>query len=148
VSRHRCARAFAIVWCVVGCREEERRIPNTTDIVSPEEHTVLAGSFVSGDTAGLAALLDEQLVVQPPSPDTALRGARARGYLLGLAANTRVAESRFHPEVVQPEGSFAYEQGVWELQTGTDRLVSRYVLRWRKTPVGWRVVLWRWGPFR
>lgn len=148
MKRQRCAAGLLFsAWCVVGCREE-RRIPNTTDVVSPEEHSVLAASFVSGDTAGLATLLDDQLVVQPPSPDTALRGAPARRYLLSLAANTSVAESRFHPEVVQPEGSFAYEQGLWELQTGSDRLVSRYVLRWRKTPVGWRVVLWRWGPFR
>jgi len=138
-----------MVWCVVGCREErQHRIANTTDIVSPEEHAVLAGSFVSGDTAELASLLDDQLVVQPPAPDTAVRGAPARRYLLGLAANTRVVESQFHPEVVLPEGSFAYEQGLWELQTGSEQLVSRYVLRWRKSPAGWRVVLWRWGPFR
>jgi hypothetical protein len=140
-------RALVTVWWVLGCREQERRIPSI-DIVSPEEHAVLAGSFVSGDTAELAALLDERLVVQPPSPDTALRGTPARRYLLRLAANTSVAESRFHPEVIQPEGSFAYEQGLWELHTGGNRLLSRYVLRWRKTPVGWRVVLWRWGPFR
>jgi hypothetical protein len=137
-----------MIWCVVGCREEERRILNTTVIVSPEEHAVLAGSFVSGDTVHLAALLDEHLVVQPPSPDTALRGAPARRYLLGLAANTSVAQSRLHPEVVQPEGSFAYEQGLWEVQTGSERLLSRYVLRWRRSQAGWRVVLWRWGPFR
>ncbi len=148
MNRQRCAAgAFAIVWWMVGCREE-RRIPSATDIVSPEEHAVLAGSFVSGDTAELADLLDDQLVVQPPAPDTALRGAPARLYLLGLAANTSVAESRFHPEVVLPEGSFTYGQGFWELQTGSGRLLSRYVLRWRRSPGGWRVVLWRWGPFR
>jgi hypothetical protein len=143
----RAAGAFVILWYVVACSEEQRT-PNPSDVVSPEEHAVLAGSFVSGDTADLAALLDDQLVVQPPSPDTALRGAAARRYVVGLAANTSVEESRFHPEAVLPEGSFTYEQGLWELQAGSNRLVSRYVLRWRKTPAGWRVVLWRWGPFR
>lgn len=123
-------------------------MPDASETVPAKEHAVLAGSFVSGDTAGLGALLDSQLVVQPPTPDTALEGLPARRYLLGLAANTNVLESRLHPEVVLPEGPFAYEQGIWELQAGSRRLVSRYVLRWRKRPAGWRVVLWRWGPFR
>ncbi|HEX2249339.1 MAG TPA: hypothetical protein VHH32_03275 [Gemmatimonadales bacterium] len=147
MKRQRCLSAFAVACCLLGCREE-RRTSTTADIVSPEEHAVLAGSFVSGDTSDLADLLDNQLVVQPPPPDTALGGAPARRYLLGLAANTSVVESQFHPEVIRPEGSFAYEQGLWELDTGRDRLVSRYVLRWRRSPAGWRVVLWRWGPFR
>jgi hypothetical protein len=139
--------AFAIVSSVAGCRGD-RSLPDAVHTVSAEEHAVLAESFVSGDTADLGALLDPRLVVQPPAPDTPLQGSPARRYLLGLAANTNVVESRLHPEVVLPEGPFAYEQGIWELQAGSRRLVSRYVLRWRKTPAGWRIVLWCWGPFR
>lgn len=140
------AGALAIVsWA--GCRGETP-VPDATETMPAEEHAVLAGSFVSGDTAGLGDLLDPKLVVQPPAPDTALEGSAARRYLFGLAANTNVVESRFHPGVVIPEGPFAYEEGIWELQAGTRRLISPYVLRWRKTPAGWRVVLWRWGPFR
>jgi Domain of unknown function (DUF4440) len=109
---------------------------------------VLAGSFVSGDSAALSALLHADLLVQPPSPDSALQGAAARSYLLALAANTKVGESRLHPHMVVPEGPFAFEQGLWELRVGDRRLRSPYVLRWRMTPGGWRVVLWRWERFR
>ena len=141
------AGGVAIALWVGGCRAD-RPVPDASDTVPTEEHAVLAGSFVSGDTADLGALLDTQLVVQPPAPDTARQGSGARRYLLGLAANTNVVESRLHPQVVLPEGPFAYEQGICEIHAGNRRLVSRYVLRWRRRPAGWRVVLWRWGPFR
>jgi len=132
---------------VLGCGESAGE-SSRKDGISSEEHAVLAGSFVSGDTGTLAGLLDPDLVVQPPLPDTALRGPFAKSYLLELAANTSVIDSRFHPEVVVPEGTFAFEQGIWELRTGSRRLLSRYALRWRNTAGGWRVVLWRWGPFQ
>jgi hypothetical protein len=133
---------------MVGCRQEVRIPASTSREVPRGEHTVLAGSFVSGDSAALGDLLHADVLVQPPSPDSALQGSAARSYLLALAANTRVSDSRLYPRMVVPEGPFAFEQGVWELRAGNRRLLSPYVLRWRKTPAGWRVVLWRWERFR
>jgi hypothetical protein len=134
--------------CLLACHEKPQASPQTTTDQAMEEHAVLAGSFVSGDTAGLDVLLHPDLVVQPPSPDSARRGPAAKAYLRGLAANTQVSESRLQPHSVNQEGSFAFEQGIWELRSGGRVLQSPYVLRWRSTPGGWRVVLWRWGGFQ
>ena len=113
-----------------------------------EEHAVLARSFATGDSAALGTLLHANLVVQPPDPDSARQGEAARAYVLQLAANTKVTDSRLHPRMVVPEGPFALEQGTWEFRVGDQRYHGPYMLRWRTTPSGWRVVLWRWGRFR
>jgi Domain of unknown function (DUF4440) len=113
-----------------------------------EEHTVLESSFVSGDTAALRRLLHPDLIVQPPTPDSAQQGEAAIQYLLELAAETEVAGSRLEPRMIVPEGPFAFEQGVWLLRSGSRALRSPYTIRWRAVPHGWQVVLWRWGAFR
>jgi len=126
-----------------------RQPPARTPTDAPmEEHTALGASFVSGDSAALRRLLHADLIVQPPEPDTARQGDAAIAYLLDLAAQTTVSESRLEPRAVAPEGPFAFEQGTWMLRSGDRRLRSPYTLRWRATPEGWRVVLWRWGRFR
>lgn len=142
------ARRNLLGACLLACHEKPHASPAISTDLAMEEHATLAGSFVSGDTAALDLMLHPDLVVQPPSPDSARRGASARAYLQGLAANTRVSESRLQPQSVNQEGSFAFEQGTWELSSGGRVLRSPYVLRWRSTPDGWRVVLWRWGRFQ
>ncbi len=137
------------IGLATGCKDQSQPLPRHGD---PNgrlgEHTVLAASFVSNDSAGLRRLLDSQVIVQPPAPDSAQRGAAAIDYLLRLAAETSVSESRLEPWQVAPEGPFVFEQGAWLLREGDRTLRAPYTLRWRATPEGWRVVLWRWGPFR
>jgi hypothetical protein len=113
-----------------------------------DEHVALAASFVSGDSASLRRLLHADFIVQPPAPDSARRGAAAIAYLLELAVHSEVTESRLEPRSVVPEGPFAFERGTWLLASGDRLLQSPYMLRWRADDDGWRVVLWRWGPFR
>ena len=113
-----------------------------------EEHAALAASFVSGDSAALRRLLHPDVIVQPPSPDSAQQVEAAVEYLLKLAAQTAVTESHLEPQMVAPEGPFAFEQGVWLLRNGSRVLRSPYTIRWRAVPYGWQVVLWRWGAFR
>lgn len=113
-----------------------------------EEHVTLASSFVSGDSAALRRLLHADVIVQPPAPDSARRGAEAIAYLLGLVVNSEITESRLVPRSVAPEGPFAVERGTWLLASGDRMLQSPYLLRWRTGPQGWQVVLWRWGAFR
>jgi hypothetical protein len=137
-----------LLLALVGCRQDARNPASTYQDVPPEEHELLAGSFVSGDSALLRRVLHDDVLVQPPTPDSALQGSAARSYLLELAANTRALESRLHPRMIKPEGPFALEQGLWELRVGDRRLHSPYILRWRLTPAGWRVILWRWERFR
>jgi hypothetical protein len=138
----------AISLIVVACAERE--FPPYHGIADRpmEEHTALAASFVSGDSAALRRLLHSDLIVQPPPPDSAQQGEAAIEYLLKLAAETTVAESRLEPQMVVPEGPFAFEQGIWLLRSGSRVLRSPYTIRWRAVPYGWQVVLWRWGPFR
>ena len=122
--------------------------PKGTAGLPTEEHAALGASFVSRDSAGLRELLHPDFIVQPPAPDSARQGDAAISYLLGLASHTEVTESRLEPQALVPEGPFALEQGSWLLSNGDLVLRSRYLLRWRKTEEGWRVVLWRWGRFR
>jgi hypothetical protein len=133
---------------MLACLDRPQASPTTASDLVREEHAVLAGSFVSGDTAALDLLLHPDLVVQPPRPDSARRGLAARAYLRGLAANTQVYESRLQPQAMDQEGPFAFEQGIWELHSAGRVLRSPYALRWRSTAEGWRVVLWRWGRFQ
>ena len=72
----------------------------------PGARAALSASFVSNDSAGLRRLLDPQLIIQPPFPDTAKTGAAAVEYLLGLAAATSVSDSRLEPQASVAEGLF------------------------------------------
>ena len=112
------------------------------------ERSELGAAFLGGKAQGLSTLLHADVVVQPPSPDSSLRGAAAAAYLTGLAAHTRLTESRLEPQAVTPEGPFLLEQGTWVVQAGERVFGSQYHLRWRRTPAGWKVVLWRWTRFR
>jgi hypothetical protein len=133
---------------MLACAERSRPLPQGFADAPMEEHTALGASFVSGDSAALRRLLHSDLIVQPPVPDSAQRGDAAIEYLLQLVAQTAVAESRLEPHAVAPEGPFVFEQGIWLLRSGDRLLRGPYTLRWRATPEGWRVVLWRWGAFR
>jgi hypothetical protein len=132
----------------LACKEQTRMPPVASEDPPMEEHVSLGASFVSNDSAALRRLLDSSLIVQPPSPDSARQGPAAIDYLLGLAAGTSVAESRLVPRQVVSEGPFVLEQGAWQMRHQSGMVRAPYTLRWRATPAGWRVVLWRWGPFQ
>lgn len=145
------ARGALIVFLaalLAACQDRADRSARVSGWIAPGEHETLAGSFVDGDSAGLRRLLHADFLVQPPEPDSALQGTLAVDYLLQLATSTSVDESRLVPMTITPEGPFAFEQGFWHLRIGGHELRSPYTLRWRDTPEGWKVVLWRWGPFR
>ena len=114
----------------------------------PDEHAALGGAFVAGDSVALRRLLHPDLVVQPPAPDSASRGAAAVGYPLALAAGTEVSESRLVPTGVTREGPFLLERGTWFMGTPDHILRARYLVRWRPAGDGWQVVLWRWSRFQ
>jgi hypothetical protein len=147
-------RTLGVAWwmgiglATLACKDQSRLPPQGFEDGPMEEHTALGASFVSNDSASLRRLLDSQLIVQPPLPDSAQQGAAAIEYLLGLAAQTSVSESRLEPQIAVPEGPFVFERGAWALRTGDRMLRAPYTLRWRATAEGWRVVLWRWGAFR
>jgi hypothetical protein len=137
----------AIGLVVIACAERE--LPPSHGVPDqPMAHRVLGASFASGDSATLRRLLHPDLIVQPPFPDSAQQGQAAIEYLLELAAGTLVTESHLQPQMIVPEGPFAFEQGVWLLRSGSRVLRSPYTIRWRAVPYGWQVVLWRWGSFR
>jgi hypothetical protein len=137
-----------IGFMVLACSERSRPLPQGFADAPMEEHTALGAAFVSGDSGALRRLLHPDLIVQPPVPDSAQQGNAAIEYLLELAAHTAASESRLEPSAVVPEGPFVFEQGSWLLRSGDRRVRGAYTLRWRATPEGWRVVLWRWGVFQ
>jgi|SRR5919112_1789887 hypothetical protein len=150
-------RVWAVLVLTLACSGRDRLVPESAADRPRQSNTperplwvpqTLAASFVSRDTAMLRALLHPDLVVQPPAPDSARQGADAIDYLLELAAQTSVSESRLYSHMSVPEGPFVYEQGVWLMRSGTRALRAPYSLRWRAAGRGWQVVLWRWGAFR
>jgi hypothetical protein len=108
----------------------------------------LGASFIGGQASGLRELLHSDLIVQPPEPDTALRGPAAADYLERLARESELTRSELLPAAVGREGNFLLERGGWILESGDRTLASRYTIRWRESPAGWKVVLWRWTLFR
>jgi hypothetical protein len=115
---------------------------------APDEHARLGGAFVGGDSASLRQLLHPDVIVQPPPPDSASQGAVAIEYLLALAMGSEVSASRLRPTAVTREGPFLLEEGTWFMTTGDRMLRSRYLVRWRPSDGGWRIVLLRWSRFR
>jgi hypothetical protein len=112
------------------------------------ERVALGASFVGGRGTGLRELLHQDLIVQPPAPDTALRGEAAAEYLERLAMDSRLTGSELLPTTVNREGGFLLERGGWHLASADRTFAGRYLIRWRETAGGWKVVLWRWTLFR
>jgi hypothetical protein len=137
--------ACALIALASGCGAGPERA------AEPELHRerlTLGASFVGGRASGLRELLHEDLIVQPPAPDTPLRGAAAAEYLERLARESQVTRSELLPVSLSREGGFLLERGGWHLESGDRTFASRYLIRWRQSPAGWKVVLWRWTLFR
>jgi hypothetical protein len=108
----------------------------------------LAGAFVRRDSATVRRLLTPDVMIWPPSPDTARRGGDAISYLQGLALSSRVSRSDLRPSKVSLDGPYLVEEGVWILTSGRSRVSARYDLRWRQVDGRWRVSFLRWDLFR
>ena len=108
----------------------------------------LAGAFVRRDSATVRRLLAPDVMIWPPSPDTARRGTAAISYLQGLALSSRVSRSDLRPRNVTVNGSYLVEEGVWSLTGGRTKVSARYDLRWRQIDGRWRVSFLRWDLFR
>jgi ketosteroid isomerase-like protein len=108
----------------------------------------LAGAFVRRDSATVRRLLAPDVMVWPPSPDTARRGSPAVSYLQGLALSTRVTRSDLRPRNISVDGRYLVEEGIWTLTSGRTKLSTRYDLRWRQVDGRWRVSFFQWDLFR
>jgi hypothetical protein len=108
----------------------------------------LAGAFVRRDSATVRRLLTPDVMIWPPSPDTARRGGAAVSYLQGLALSSRVSRSDLRPREVKMDGPYLVEQGVWVLTSGRTKVSARYDLRWRQIDGRWRVSFLRWDLFQ
>jgi hypothetical protein len=108
----------------------------------------LAGAFVRRDSATVRRLLTPDVMIWPPSPDTARRGDAAVSYLQGLALSSRVTRSDLRPREVAMDGPYLVEQGVWVLTSGRTKVSARYDLRWRQVAGRWRVSFFRWDLFQ
>lgn len=130
-----------------GCEGHDRgSAPRGRDL--EPARVALGASFVGGRAAGLRKLLHADLIVQPPEPDSALRGSVATDYLVRLARVSDLTRSELTPTALSREGGFVLERGTWFLEAGERTFRSRYTMRWRESPAGWTVVLWRWTLFR
>ncbi|HWB39942.1 MAG TPA: DUF4440 domain-containing protein [Gemmatimonadales bacterium] len=108
----------------------------------------LAGAFVRRDSAVVRRLLAPDVMIWPPSPDTARRGSAAIAYVQRLAVSSHVSRSELRPRSVKPDGASLLEDGVWTLTHGRTRFSARYDLRWRRVGGRWRVSFLRWELFR
>lgn len=108
----------------------------------------VAAAFVKGDSAALRRFLAPDVMIWPPAPDTARRGSAAITYFLGLSLASRVSRSEFRPKVVNTDGAYLIENGVWTFTHGRTRVSARYDLRWRQTGGRWQVSFLKWELFR
>lgn len=133
-----------------ACKNEKELEPGPPITIWVPEHAraALAGSFLGGNRSALKQLLHDNIIVQPPPPDSARQGPEAISYLLGLADSTTLRDSWLVPTAVVPEGPFLFEQGIWYIRAGDRGLRGNYTIRWRDAPGGVKVVLWRWSRFR
>lgn len=140
---------LVLVGCSDGGETGRRPLQSGAPPDFPQgERTALAAGFAGHGSRALAGLLHDSIIVQPPSPESGMQGAVAIRYVSDLATHTQVTESRLTPNAVTAEGPFVFEQGTWVLRVGDRPLTGQYTLRWRQTPAGWKVVLWRWSSFR
>jgi hypothetical protein len=130
-----------------GCETRNRASVSAAHDLGPTR-VALGASFVGGRTKGLRNLLHSDVIIQPPEPDSALRGPVAADYLEQLARASDLTRSELVPTAMSREGGFLLERGTWFLGVGERTFRSRYTLRWREAPAGWKVVLWRWTLFR
>jgi hypothetical protein len=82
----------------------------------------LGASFVGGQARGLRALLHGDLIVQPPEPDSARRGAAAADYLDRLARESALTRSQLLPTSISREGA-----SCWSGAAGTPGLRGAHV---------------------
>ena len=108
----------------------------------------LAGAFVRRDSVAVRRYLAPDVMIWPPAPDTARRGAAAIAYFQGLALSSNLSRSEFRPRRLRPDGAYLLEEGVWILTHGRTRVSARYDLRWRRIDGRWRVSFLRWELFR
>jgi hypothetical protein len=108
----------------------------------------LAGAFVRRDSAGLRRYLAADVMIWPPSPDTARRGSAAIAYFQRLALGSRLSRSEFRPRSLRLDGAYLFEDGDWIFTYGRSRVSTKYALRWRKIEGHWRVSFLRWDLFR
>jgi len=139
--------AAALLAGAIGCEGGEPARAQAGAEGLDRARVALGASFLGGQAGGLRRLLHRDLIVQPPEPDTALGDEAAAQYLERLARETRVRHSELVPDRISREGDFLLERGTWILEAGRGYR-TRYTLRWRETPAGWKVVLWRWTRFR
>ena len=139
--------AGSFLALATGCDEGEPSSHPDRPALAPAR-VALAASFIGRRAGALRRLLHAEVIVQPPKPDSALRGAAAADYLEGLARQSDLTRSELAPTAMSREGDFLLEHGTWFLEAGQRTFRSRYTLRWRESPAGWKVTLWRWTLFR
>lgn len=108
----------------------------------------LAAAFVKRDSAALRRFLAPDVLIWPPSPDTARRGSAAITYFVGLALASRVSRSDFRPKVVTGDGAYVIEDGTWSFIHRRTRVSAKYDLRWRHHDGKWQVSFLKWELFR
>jgi ketosteroid isomerase-like protein len=108
----------------------------------------LAAAFVNRDSVALRRFFTSDVMIWPPSPDTARRGDAAIRYFIDLALASRLARSEFRPRSVTTDGAYLIEDGTWMFTHGRTRVRARYDLRWRQADGRWRVSFLKWDLFR
>jgi ketosteroid isomerase-like protein len=107
-----------------------------------------AAAFVKRDSAALRRYLAPDVLIWPPAPDTARRGAPAIAYFVGLALSSQVSRSELRPRSVNGNGTYVIENGMWSFTHQRVRVSARYDLRWRQAKGRWQVSFLKWDLFR
>ncbi len=123
-------------------------LPASAGAQSAPPRWQLATAFVKRDSVLLRRYLAPDVMIWPPSPDTARRGSAAIAYFMRLALASQVSRSEFRPSSVRTDGAYVIEEGMWSFTHRRTKVKARYDLRWRETAGRWQVSFLKWDLFR
>ena len=123
-------------------------VPASAGAQSAPPRWQLATAFVKRDSVLLRRYLAPDVMIWPPSPDTARRGSAAIAYFTRLALASRVSQSEFRPSSVTTDGAYVIEEGLWSFTHRRTKVKARYDLRWKQTAGRWQVSFLKWDLFR
>jgi ketosteroid isomerase-like protein len=131
-----------------GARPRGAQPGTSAPVQSPPPRWQLAAAFVKRDSAALRRYLATDVMIWPPTPDTARRGSAAITYFVSLALSSQVSRSEFRPRSVTTDGLYVIEHGLWSFTHRRVKVSARYDLRWRQAKGRWQVSFLKWDLFR
>jgi ketosteroid isomerase-like protein len=110
---------------------------------------LFSAAYVRGDARAMADLYTADAVIFPERAE-AISGPEAIRRYWTLPAGRRITHHKLTSTAIEVDGDHAYEHGTYEIAGENDGTAwgpnhGKYVVVWRREPVGWRMQLDIWN---